>query len=490
MIKEVTYHTVRMPLAGRIAYNVAYNAVAKVLSTILALIILGFLTRYLGKDGFGNYATVLAFFAFFNALGDLGLPTVAAREISRPDADENRIMSSILSLRLLVSLAVVGIAPLINVLFPYADASMRDGIFLAALAFFFSSFSMTLNGIFQKHLVMDRVATVELAGKLVQLGIVLIAIRFDLGFSVIVSALLGYMLFNALLVFSISRRYFVFTPSFDRAHWRELLQHSLPLGVASIVTFAYFKADTILLSRLTTAADVGIYGAAYKVIENLVFFPAMVAGLVLPVLSRFAFTDRKKFTVTADKLLKVFAILVIPLTIGVFALAPTIIRIIGGADFEASVDVLRVLVFTLVFIFLGQFFNTLLIVNNLQGKLMKALIAAAIFNVSLNLIVIPRFSYFGAAASSVVTEMLVATFSFLIVKKYAAYRPHIDRLSTILFSGAVMGSFLFLTASIHFVWQISGSILVYFATLWFAKGIAKEEITHILAGRQFVREKK
>ena len=57
-----------MTVAKKIAYNVAFNAGAKVISTILALVGIGFITRYLGKEGFGDYATVLAFFSFFMAL--------------------------------------------------------------------------------------------------------------------------------------------------------------------------------------------------------------------------------------------------------------------------------------------------------------------------------------------------------------------------------------------------------------------------------------
>ena len=61
-----------MRVARKIAYNVAVSTVCKVASTVLALVSIGLITRYLGQQGFGNYATVLAFFSFFAALSDLG----------------------------------------------------------------------------------------------------------------------------------------------------------------------------------------------------------------------------------------------------------------------------------------------------------------------------------------------------------------------------------------------------------------------------------
>jgi O-antigen/teichoic acid export membrane protein len=478
-----------MALAGRIAYNVAFNAVAKIISTALALVVIGLITRYLGKDGFGEYATVLAFFAFFNAIGDFGIQTSVAREISRENADENAIMSSVLLLRGIASVIILLLTPLLVFFLPYSN-HLKFAIIIAAIAFVFSSLSMTLNGIFQKHLAMDRVATVELFGKLIQLAIILLAVYKDLGFHAIVSALLASLAFNALAVYWISRSYFVFSFHFDWGYWKIFLAHALPLGVSSLITFTYFKTDTILLSFLKTSADVGIYNVAYKVIENLIFFPAMVAGLVLPLLSRFAFTEKEKFNLIADKTFKVFLVLVVPLIIGVLFLAPQIIAVIGGSGFSESTAVLRILVFALAFIFFGQFFNTILIVVNLQKKLMKALLSVAILNVSLNLFVIPRFSYIGAAYTSVITESCVVFFSAMIVYRYTAYRPHTTHFFGIVFSGLLMGLFLWQGARLPLAILISGSIAIYLFALWITKVIEKEELIHILNGSKFARNTK
>lgn len=477
-----------MALAGRIAYNVVFNAVAKIISTALALVAIGFLTRYLGRDGFGNYATMLAFFSFFNAVGDIGLQTVTAREISREDADEGRIMSSVLTLRFVISFVVMLLTPLFIFFLPY-DATVKMAIVIAALAFLFSSVSMTLNGIFQKHLAMDKVAMVELCGKVLQLSIIIAAVRYDLGFTVVALALLVYMAFNALIIFWLSRRYFSFTLQFDTVYWKTFLKQSLPIGIASIVTFAYFKADTILLSILKSGADVGVYNVAYKVIENLIFFPAMVVGLVLPLLSRFAFTDQRAFSLIADKTLKVFVVLAVPLVIGAFALSPQIVALIGGAGFPESASVLRILIFSLAFIFFGQFFNALLIVKNLQNKLMKALIAAAILNISLNFFLIPRYSYIGAAFTSVATEMFVVLCSCFLVYRYAEYRPKIEHLFGIIFSGLIMGMYLFFLPHLPLAILILGSIVIYLGSLWFTNAIEKEEILQVLAGSKFSRGK-
>lgn len=251
-----------MALAQKIAYNVIFNSVAKIISTILALISIGFMTRYLGAGGFGDYATVLAFFGLFGAVADLGLPTLLAREISRKDAPETNIIGNILALRIVSSLIVFLVAIIAVPFLPYAP-ELRFGIVLAAASFVFSSSSGLLNGIFQKRLAMFQVATADLLAKCLQLGLVIATVSFHWGFGGIISALLAYMIFNAGIVFVLSRRLVPFRLSFDFSFWKKFLRASLPVGMISIVSFAYFKADTIILSMLKGSADVGIYNAAY-----------------------------------------------------------------------------------------------------------------------------------------------------------------------------------------------------------------------------------
>jgi len=258
------------------------------------------------------------------------------------------------------------------------------------------------------------------------------------------------------------------------------LKQSLPIGISAIITFIYFKMDTILLSVMKTNADVGIYNAAYKVLENITFFPAMIAGLVLPIMSHSIFTDRKKFEEISNKTFKFFIILTVPLIVGTLFLSEKIIAIIGGAEFSASAPILRILVFALAFIFFGHFFNTILIVGNAQKKLMYVLAIAAAFNVILNLFLIPRFSYFAAASVSVFTEMLVVAFTMYLTIKIVKYFPKMEKLFGIFVSGIFMAVFLFFFGNSNFLISSIGSVAVYLIALWLFKTVTAQEILSII----------
>lgn len=476
-----------MPLARRIAYNVVFNSVAKIASTVLALVAIGFITRYLGTEGFGNYATVLAFFGLFAALADFGLSPLLTREISRKDAPEQTIVGNVVTLRIASSSFILGIA-LISVPFLPYDQELRIGIIIAAIAFVFASSSGILNGIFQKRLAMFEVATVEFLGKCLQLGIIVAAVSFDWGFGVIVSALLAYMVFNAVALFFLSQRLLSFHFSFDISFWKNFLRESLPVGMISIVSFAYFKMDTILLSVLQGSADVGIYNAAYKIIENLTFFPAMIAGLVLPLFSRYIFHEPEKFRLVADKTFKVFVVFAAPIAIGGFFLAEPLVLLIGGPDFLAAALPLRILIFSLAAIFFGNFFNAILIAGNLQKRLLVLLSIVAFFNIIANLFLIPQYSFVGAASISLATEAAVALGTAFLAFRFLEYRPDSHGVIRILLSSIILGIFLFVCASFPFIVRLLGGIAVYLIALWSTGGISMDEIAPILFRKSNPRE--
>lgn len=468
-----------MAIARKIAYNVFFNATAKILSTILALIGIGFITRYLGKEGFGDYATVLAFFSLFSAIADLGLYSIATREISRIGADEKKILGNVVALRI-ISASIVFLVSLIAINFLPYPQTVKNGILLVSAAFVFSSGYMVLNGIFQKNLAMDKVATVEFSGKLLQVGFIIIAARNNWGFTAIVASLLVFMVFNFIAVYLLSRRYIKFKIEIDLPYWKKFLKESWPMGMSVFITFLYFKMDTIILSILKSSAEVGIYNAAYKVIENFTFFPAMIIGLILPLMARYIFSDKKKFSDISNKIFKVFVLLVVPLVIGTVFLADGVINLIGGVEFHEAANALRVLIFSLLFMFFGHFFNSILLSGNLQKKLMGALAICAVFNIAANLILIPMYSFNGAAITSVLTEMLVVGLTCFLVSKHLNYRPRIDNWEKILFSGAMMSGFLYFFQNSNFFVLALSSAAIYFLLLWLTKTITSQEILSLV----------
>ncbi|MFY9458079.1 MAG: polysaccharide biosynthesis C-terminal domain-containing protein, partial [Candidatus Spechtbacterales bacterium] len=260
-----------------------------------------------------------------------------------------------------------------------------------------------------------------------------------------------------------------------------------PIALSIVLTLIYFKIDAIFLSFMKPAADVGIYGAAYRVLEGLIFFPAMFAGIIMPMLSRDAVSDHAHFKEVFVKSMRVIAIFAVPLTAGGILLSYSIANLIGGKEFLISGAPLQPLFIATGLIFFGNLLGRAIIALDLQKKAMFAYLFGVILNVVLNFIFIPKYSYMGAAWTTVATEFLIVAFLFWLVWDKTRVSFGARGIIKAVFAAAVMSGALFLFASpigepLTF-WKLGPVTLlgagVYFAALYLVRGVNKKEVLSI-----------
>jgi len=462
-------------LGKKIAYNTIISAGARIIGLALSLVVIGFITRYLGQTGFGYYSTVLAFLFFFTVLADLGLYSICVREISKPKADQEKIASNAFTIKFFIGLFIFGLSPLVVYFFPYSS-QIKLGILIGSVGFWLMSNQQVLVGVFQKYLRMDKVALAEFLGRLVQLGLVVLFIWQDLGFLFIISALVGGSIVNFLFIFFLSQKYIHISFQFDFVFWRALLKKSLPLALAIIFTVIYFKLDTIMLSLMKPLADVGIYNLAYKFLESMLFFPAMFVGLVMPLMSKYAFSAREKFKKITQETLNFLLIFVVPLIIGTFFLSDRIVVLIAGNDFILSAGVLNVLIVAGGIIFLGILFSNMIIALEKQKSLIYIYGIGAIINLAANLVFIPKYSYYGAAWTTILTELIVTILMLVVLYQAFKILPCFNSFIKYLLAGLVMIMvFYFLPEWNLFILIVLPS-LAYFGSLWLLNGLSIKEL--------------
>lgn len=470
----------------KITYNIIISSGARAIGVALSLVGVGFIARYLGKEGFGSYSLILAFLYAFNILADFGLYSLMVREISRPDADEKKIASNIFTLRVVALLIFLGIASVVVWFFPYSF-QIKLGVLIGSIAFLLMSATQVLMGIFQKYLRVDKPSLAELIGRAIQLGLIILFVFLDLGLFAILGALIISSFLIFVITFIFARKYISLGLAFDFPFWRKLIKIAFPIAVSIILTLIYFKIDSIFLSlpiinRSSTnpMIDVGIYNIAYKVLEGIIFFPAMFVGLIMPLLSKYAFSNQEEFKKIFQKSLDVLIIFIIPLLIGLLLLSLPIVTLIGGKDFTASAGALQVLAFAIGLIFLGNLFGHSLITLNKQKTAAWIYFGGMLFNVITNLIFIPKYSYLGAAATTVVTEFLVTVLMLWLIYKTIHYFPSFGIIFKALFAGLIMGVFIYRFQEWNLFILIGLAIIIYFIVLYLIKGITKTEIQTLI----------
>lgn len=471
-----------MALVKKIAYNTVTATGARIVGVALSLVSIGLIARYLGKEGFGSYSLVLAFLYTFNILADLGLYSLMTREISRPGADEKKIASNIFTIRIAALLLFLGLAIIVIWFFPY-PTQVKLGVLIGSVAYLLMSASQVLMGIFQKYLKIDRPALAEVIGRLIQLSMVFLFIYLDLGFFFIFGALIISTFFIFVINFIFARRYVPVGLAFDFSLWKKILKTALPIGISILLTLIYFKIDSIFLSlsvinkfSINPIADVGIYNIAYKILEGLIFFPAMLVGLVMPLLSKYAFSNREKFKKVFQKTLDVLIIFIVPIVVGLLILSLPIVVLIGGEEFNVSAQALQILAIAIGLIFLGNLFGHSIIALNKQKSAAWIYFGGMVFNIVTNLIFIPKYSYLGAAATTVFTELLVTILMIWLIYKTIHYFPSFNMFLKAFLAGLIMAGFLYLFQGWNLFILIVLGIAIYFVVLVLIKGVTREEI--------------
>lgn len=462
----------------KIFYNTLLQSGGKIISVVLGLITIAYLTPYLGQTGFGEYTTVIAFMGFVGILADLGLYLVTTREISVPGADENKILGNVFSLRFLTVVLMLAIGAFASLFFPYSEEVKRS-MFVAVLAFSFVSGTQVLVGVFQRYLIFYQLVASEIVQRLVMLAATLLFIfwRLDL-----IYFIWGLALSNAIHFFlslHLARKKIPFSLRFDLGFWKSLLFRAWPLAFSVVLNLVYFKADTLILSVLKPARDVGTYGLSYKFLEVLLAFPAMFAGLIMPFLARFAFLEWDKYRLYLQKSLDAIFLVIVPMVAVVYFFARPIVNLVGGAIYPDADRVLQILIFATAIIYIGNLFGYTVVALNSQKKMVWGYLSGALLGLFLYFVLIPKFSYFGAAAATVAVELYVTSFAYFLTSKKTGFYPSFALLVKALLAGMPM-ALLFHFLNFPWIAEIMAGLLVYAACLFALRAIPKEFLLLLL----------
>jgi O-antigen/teichoic acid export membrane protein len=284
----------------------------------------------------------------------------------------------------------------------------------------------------------------EVSGRAFALGLTLLVAALDLGFYAVMGAAAGGAA-AALAVTWLSMRDLT-RLSFraQRAMWRPLLVASLPLGLALAINEIYFRADTLIISLYEPYDEVGLYTLAYRLLEFTLALGTILLITLFPVLSEAVARDEPRALRTIQASTDLFVILGAPLVAGGLVLAPPIIELAGGGEFDDAATPLRVLLMAGALAWVNGVFGLALIAKARQASALWLNVAALSFNVGLNFLLIPRYGIVSAAAVTVASEVLILAGSYFLMRRHFGFFPRLRTLPPALAAAAATGAVLWL----------------------------------------------
>jgi len=458
--------------------------VGKVIGTILGLITIALITRELGQLGYGYYTTIMGFIQFFGIMVDFGLTITTAQMLGQGKFSEERLFGNILSLRIVSSLIFLGAAPLISLLFPYPPF-VKWAIALMGLSFFFITLTQVFLGFYQKHLQMVYVSVAEVGNRIFLLLAVIIAIALDYGLFGILTAVVLSNLFQLIILYIPARKFSRIKLAYNFSIWKAIFKQTWPIALSIAFTLVYLRADIIIMSIFRSPEEIGLYGAAYKVIDVLTTLPFMLSGIMLPLLARFWLrNDVARFKKLVQQGFDALTLLAWPLVIGTIFVGHDVMALIAGEEFREAGTLLQLLVIAIAFIFLNSIFSHAIIALEKQKQVIWAYALTAVGGLAAYLILIPEYGAMAAAIITVSTEAFISILIFFLYIKYSRIWPSFKRWIPAIVSSAAMALVLWISRDLHVVWQILLAFAVYPLTLIATGGLSKEFIRNMLTLRR------
>jgi O-antigen/teichoic acid export membrane protein len=369
--------------------------------------------RLLGVEDFGRFSFVFSITQILLIGCDLGLHNTAVRKIALAFAEDRRsdaekAFSTFFSLKVLLSLAIVGCAAFFSAIFP-GLTGIRLALLLFSGGMFFQSLNTALNVAFQAcgklylgslNSLLTAVLNLGIGGTLMLLGGRVAALGLANLLAMSVAFLINYKIFTN----------YVHRPRFAGfSHWRELVWESLPVGLGTLFNTIAARIDMTLLLLLAGSYQTGIYSAAYRIYGTLLNVPIAIFSAVLPAMASFG-KEREGVRRLFNRSIVLMIATALPLALAFYGFSGVLITLLYGKTYAASADVLRILAWSLIPAFAGMAFSHVILSQaSLSRRLPAIATAGMIANVGLNLLLVPRIGNRGAAVTTLLTEALLAS---------------------------------------------------------------------------------
>ncbi len=390
--------------------------------------------RILSPAGEGSYTFAIGFYVIFEILVRFGLGTLLTREVARDRSHANRYLVNVTVLRGWLWLASLPLLALVMLAYgAWGGLTRPEGlaIGLFALALLFAAIADGISAVFNAFEQMEYPSGIASAIALskVALGALVILPPLSWGFVGLAGVSVIMNLVQVFWLFALLRAKLPLPPltrrDLDPALQRSMLAGSLPLMLNHLLAHIFFRLDVWILKPIAGAVAVGLYGAAYKYIDGLNVIPSYFTLAIFPLLSRYAQPEQGGGALLRSYVvaLRLLALVSTPIAVLVTFFATPLIGILGGAEYLPGAAIaLQILIWSIPIGFTNSVTQYVLIAVNQQHFLTRAFVIGVVFNVAANLILIPRFGLYAAAAVTGLSELaLCLPFMF------SVYR-HVGRL--------------------------------------------------------------
>jgi O-antigen/teichoic acid export membrane protein len=452
---------------GRVGRSFVALASGDALARVIAFAAGVYVGRTLWPAAFGVITFSTGVLLYFSNIVECGIDLVGVRQVAHDESGTRRLAPALIGVRLALGLLLaLAIAAFTRFCLPEPEASVFSvyGVSLIVVA-------LSTRWI---HLGLERsraVAVARTIGECVYLLLVLVAVhRFQDLVLVPLAQIAGDALACAILWIGLRRLGWNIAPRFSFVEAKPVLARSWPLVANVLLGLTIYNSDLIFLYVFQGSETVGLYSAAYQLISFLINMAAAYSLSLLPALTRAAATHEGRERLYRSAFAQTLAVS-LPIAVGGALIAPQLIQTVFGDPYQRSGLVLTVLIGTLPFTMSKEVDLIALVVAGRESTVMRMTAAAVLVNLTLNLILIPKYGMIGAAWSTLATEAVRAVFARVCTRGAGYPSTGIVPLARAGGAALAMGAALWFTRPLALPLAIALGVAVYVAVLTLLGGI-------------------
>lgn len=475
-----------------IAKNATYLTTGYIAQKLLSFVYFVLVARFIGVEDLGKYTFALSFTTMFAVFVDFGMTNSFIREAAKYWEKAGKYLSSIISLKAILAIIVYAVVAVAVNLMGYPPIT-KNLVYLSGLIMVLDSFTLTFWGVFRggQNLKYEAIGVIINQIIIVTVGATVLFMRLPLLF-LMLPFLLGSLfnvIFSNLMIHKKLKIKFSF--SWDKQILKTIMKIALPLALIAIFSRVYGYIDQVMLSYLSGDAFLGWYSTAMKIPFALQFIPSAFAAAVFPAFSYYYLHNKANLKQAFDRSMLALTILAVPLSFGIFSVAREAVLMIFGTEYVNSVMPLQILILGLIFVFLNFPLGALL--NGCDKQVANTFLVGGTMtlNIILNLILIPQYTYVGAAIAFVICHGLLFFASLVVARQVIPYsRKYLLGvfIKTILSAGLMAAIIIYCKQFINFIPLIFIGAVIYVLILYILRGFTKQDLKFL--ARQFGKLKK
>jgi len=342
---------------------------------------------------------------------NLGLDSILVRKVSTDPKRAPELLGNALLLKTILAVLSLPIAALLIKSLGY-PLTVQQGVFLAAFQMLTVVRSIFVVP-YRVKLRMMRPVIFNVLLSLTRLGLVafILTKRPDIFTAIIIYLSTAYA--EAILFALASRSYVALDlrPKFQII--KELIPETLPLLFSGYLTILYSRVDVFMISKIRDFVEVSYYSIPTRITEAVGMMAIAIMTSIYPVLSRTYANDRNKFNKVIRVSCQTLCLIYLPILITGSLFAREIITSLFTARYEASSLTFMLLLWFSLFGYLGALYANVLIACKKQHLDTYTSFFQLVTNIGLNLVLIPKYGYNGAAIATVITSIMGLAVTFL-----------------------------------------------------------------------------